>query len=123
MPILISILSWVGIFLLYFIVEFVINLFFTYKIAHVSEKDFKKAALAGSISTFLFVFTTLLAMLFTSNINLMNVLFVGDASDGIQMWMQLTYLFITTLAFSMGNYCATVSIPKLNKLLEGKKEN
>lgn len=80
MIVFIGLLSWIGTFTLYFLVEFIINIFFTYKIRHVSKDNYNKAAIAGSISTFLFMFATLLAMLLATNSDLMSTLFMKDDS-------------------------------------------
>lgn len=122
MDIFICIISWIGIFFLYSLTEFVINLFFTYKISYVAKNDFQRAAIAGSISTFLFMFSTLLAILLATNEEVFKVLFINEINDdSIKLWMQIIYLFVTTCAFAIGNFLATISIPKLSKRKEKKK--
>ncbi|NQX83434.1 MAG: hypothetical protein HRS50_01810 [Mycoplasmataceae bacterium] len=119
MNIFLGLLGWIGIFLLYFIIEFIINLFFTYKISYVTKNDYNKAAITGAIATFLFMFSTLLAMLLSSNISLMSFLFMNNTSSfEIEIWMQIIYLLITTISFAIGNFAGTISIPKINKFLK-----
>lgn len=119
MDILISALIWVGVFILYFLVEFVINLFFTYKIKHVGTGEYNKAALAGSISTFLFMFSTLLAaVLGTALVGGDNV---GSVFSESFFNLKIVFILWTTFALSVGNYCATISIPFIEKKLKKNK--
>ena len=105
-------LVWLLVFVAYFIVEFIINLFFTYKIKHVSDGDYKRAAITGSISTFLFMFSTLLAATATS-----------DFINNFFFDMTILFLFWTVLAISFGNFWATMLIPKIEKILEKRRNN
>ncbi len=121
MSIFLILLLWILIFILYFMVEFSISIFFNYKISFVSKDNFKSAAIMGSISTFLFVFTTILAMLFSTNVTLIKTLFNDDSInsvDDIEIWMQIVFLLYTTFAFSTGNFTATILIPRINKKFE-----
>lgn len=115
-----GILIWLGVFIGYFLVEFVINIFFTYKIKHVSQGDYPKAALAGSISTFLFMFSTLIAAVLGAG------LVGGDNQDTLfsNVFVDSKLLFIvwTTLGLAAGNYCATISIPIIENKLKRNKE-
>ncbi len=112
-----SIGIWLGVFVLYFAVEFVINLFFTYKIKHIGTGDYTKAAMAGSISTFLFMFSTLLAAA-------VGVALIDGVSVFSQAFVDSKILFIlwTTFALSVGNFCATIAIPLIEKVLKKNKE-
>lgn len=110
MDVIITILVWIGIFLAYFSVEFVINLFFTYKIKNVSESDYKMAGIAGSISTFLFMFSTLLAATLGQSAFVSNHFFGST----------ILFLFWTTTAYSLGNYFATISIPHIERKIKDK---
>ncbi len=120
MDILISVMIWLGIFTVYFLVEFVINLFFTYKIKHVGNGDYKLAAMAGSISTFLFMFSTLLAAgLGTALIGGNNV---GTEFSKTFFDSKIVFIVWTTLALSIGNFFATISIPLLEKIFKKEEE-
>jgi len=61
MHIFITIIIWLSIFALYFLTEFMISFFFTYKIANVAKEKYTAAAFTGATSTFFFMFSTLLA--------------------------------------------------------------
>lgn len=110
-------LVWFGVFLIYFLVEFFVSLLFTYKISFVSKDDFQKAAIFGSISTFLFMFSTLNAAYFASQTSFIDDWFFSSS---------LLFLFWTTVSLTIGNFFATILVPKINKLIEkknkGKKE-
>ncbi|BDU67601.1 MAG: hypothetical protein TYPL_2540 [Candidatus Tyloplasma litorale] len=112
-----GILTWIFVFVCYFSVEFIINIFFTYKIKYISKDDYKKAAFAGSTSTFLFMFSTLLAAILGSNLVDGNTKFSHYFLD---KWV--VFLFWTTFSLSMGNFWATLTIPILDRKFKKRKE-
>lgn len=107
------VLVWFLIFLIYFAIEFVISLFFTYKISFVSKNDYNKAAVAGATSTFLFMFSTLIAAYVTNQQGFIDEWFFCSA---------LLFLFWTTSSLTIGNFCATLLIPHINKKIEKRKQ-
>lgn len=104
---------WIGLFLLYFSVEFVISIFFTFKIKHVAESEYTKAAFTGSMSTFLFMFSTLLAAWMAST----------TFADDYFFNSVILMLFWTTLSLALGNFLATISIPKMQKIFNRNKKS
>ena len=107
-------LIWIAVFFIYFIIEFVISMLFTYKIAFVSKDNYNKAAFFGATSTFLFMFSTLIAA------------YVMNQSTFIDNWFfssPLLFLFWTTISLTIGNFCATIIIPKINKILLNRKNS
>lgn len=114
-------LIWLGVFAGYFLVEFVINLFFTYKIKHVAQEEYTKAAFAGSISTFLFIFSTLIAAVI--GVSLIGSGHENDLFSNTFFDSKILFMLWTTFALAVGNFCATISIPFIeSKLFKGKKE-
>ncbi len=115
-----SFLIWIGVFALYFFVEYIINLFFTYKIKHVGSENYTKAAFAGSVSTFLFMFSTLLAALL--GVTLIGGENTGELFSSAFFDLKIVFIIWTTLALSIGNFCATISIPLIEKILKKRKK-
>ncbi len=105
-------LVWIGVFFIYFTIEFVIAIFFTYKIAFVSKDNYTNAAFCGATSTFLFMFSTLVAAYVSSKTGFLDDWFFGSA---------LLFLFWTTSSLTTGNFIATLLIPKINKLILKRK--
>lgn len=120
MDIFYGILIWVGVFIAYFLVEFIINLFFTYKIKHVTEGDYNKAAIAGSISTFLFMFSTLIAAVLGTS--LVGGEHSGELFSRVFADSKILIIIWTTLGLAVGNFCATISIPVIEKKIKKNKE-
>lgn len=119
MDIFYGILIWILVFIAYFLVEFVINLFFTYKIKHVTEGDYKKAAMAGSVSTFLFMFSTLIAAVLGTA--LVGGIHSEELFSNVFLDSKLVFIIWTTLGLAIGNFCATISIPVIEKKLKNRK--
>ncbi len=113
-------LIWVGVFIAYFLVEYVINLFFTYKIKHVSQGDYLRAAMAGSVSTFLFMFSTLIAA--GLGVALIGQEHAGSDFSAAFFDLKIVFILWTTFALSVGNFCAVVSVPVVDKILKGNKK-
>ena len=106
-------LVWIVVFFVYFLIEFIISLFFTYKISFVSKEDYNRAAMAGATSTFLFMFSTLIAA------------YLSSQSSFIKEWFfnsPLLFLFWTTTSLTIGNFTATMLIPKINKIISKRKK-
>lgn len=117
---MINFLIWMGVFIAYFSIEYIINIFFTYKIKHISQGDYIRAAFAGSVSTFLFMFSTLIAAV-------LGVALIGSSNEGelfssTFLDSKLLFIFWTTLALAIGNFCAVMSVPRLDKILKGRKK-
>jgi len=106
-------LVWIVVFFVYFLIEFIISLFFTYKISFVSKDDYNKAAIAGATSTFLFMFSTLIAAYLSSQSNFINKWFFSSP---------LLFLFWTTTSLTIGNFTATMLIPRINKIILKRKK-
>ncbi len=109
MKILIYTTAFVG----YFIVEFIINLFFTWKIKSIGEDKYTQAAIAGSIATFLFIASIFLGTIITY--------LTGLDGTSWKTWEQVTLALIICLGMAIGNFTATVSIPKIERKIKGNK--
>lgn len=112
-----DLLIWLTVFTCYFIVEFVINIFFTYKIKHVSSGEYTKAAWAGAVSTFLFIFSTLLAAI-------LGISLIDGVTEFSHAFFDSKLLFIvwTTLGLTVGNFMATISIGHFERKREEKNK-
>ncbi len=109
MKILIFSTAFVG----YFIVEFVINLFFTWKIKAIGENKYTQAAIAGSIATFLFIASIFLGTIITY--------LTGTRDTQWELSSQIILALTIVLGMALGNFVATISIPKIERKIKDMK--